>query len=85
MVWDFFFFFGEGGGGYGRIVITNCVMHTQISYEFSVSYHKINYAMIFDTLSHCFCQDPAKYKVSSDVGPIALLRNGVPGVALLEK
>jgi len=59
-------------------------MHTQISYKFSASYHKINYAMNFGILSHCFSQDPVKYKVSSDVRPITLLRSGVPHVALLE-
>jgi len=45
---------------------------------------KINYAMNFGILSHCFSQDPVKYKVSSDVRPITLLRSGVPHVALLE-
>ena len=59
-------------------------MHTQISYEFSVPCHKINYATNFGTLYYCFSQDPAKYKVSSDVGPVELLRSRVKRVALLE-
>jgi len=59
-------------------------MHTQISDKFNESYHKINYAMNFGMLSYCFSQDPSKYKVSSDVGPISLLRSGVTRVALLE-
>ena len=56
-------------------LITNCVMHTQFFYNFSESYHKINYAINFGTLSYCFSQDPAEYKVSSDVGPVELLRS----------
>ena len=38
-------------------------MHTQISYEIIMSYHKINYAMNFGTLY--YFQDPAKHNVSS--------------------
>jgi len=67
-----------------RTVITNCVMHTQISYLSSEPYHKINYAMNSGTLSYCFLQDPAKYRDTSDVGPIALLRSEVIRLALLE-
>lgn len=59
-------------------------MHTQISYEIIMSYHKINYAMNFGTLPYCFFQDPTKNKISSDVGPVALLRSGVTREALLE-
>ena len=40
--------------------------------------------MNFGTLYYCFSQDPAEYKVSSDVVPIALLRSGVTREALLE-
>jgi hypothetical protein len=40
--------------------------------------------MNFGTLPFYFSQDPAKYKVSSDVGPVGLLRSGVTREALLE-
>jgi len=59
-------------------------MRTQIPYKFSLSYHKINYAMNFGTLYYCFSQDPPKFKFSSDVGPVALPRSGFTREAFLE-